>query len=369
MALRQPPVPSFRSSEPARRRRPGALMLVLVVALASAVASAAPAAVDVPAGFAVSTFARALDRPTAMAWGPDGRLYVTQEGGTVVSFARAGGRPRPFLTGLEVPLGLVWLGDDLYVSQRGRVEAVTLKRGSPTRRRTILRGLPNGLHQQDAIVVGKDGRLYLGSGSTCDVCTETSRLAATILSFDPDGSDLRVEARGLRNPYGLAVQPGTGAIYASTNGRDTLDGPNGPEPADSVVRLRRGAHFGWPGCWPSAQLLRLQGSCKGITPPIAYLEPHAGAAGAAFYDGEAFPTAYRGDLFVAEWGQFLVPDFGRKVTRIELRPNRPARVTAFATGIEHPIAIAIAPDGSMLVADYGTFAKPSTGSILRIRAT
>ncbi|MEZ5102243.1 MAG: PQQ-dependent sugar dehydrogenase [Thermoleophilia bacterium] len=372
MGLRQPRARSPRSPRAgaggagALRR---SLLAIALVGLAAVVAPLAPAAAHVPDGFATSVFARAIDRPTAMAWGPDGRLYATLEGGAVVSFARSGGRPRPFLGGLEVPLGLVWLGDDLYVAQRGRVEAVTMKRGKPTRRRAILRGLPHGLHQQDALVVGEDGRIYLGSGSTCDACAEASGLAATVLSFRPNGSDLRVEARGLRNPYGLAVQPGTGEIYVSTNGRDTLDGPSGPEPADSVVRLRRGADFGWPSCWPSARLLRLRGACKGVTPPVAYLEPHAGAAGMAFYDGDAFPAAYHGDLFVAEWGQFLFPDFGREVTRIELRPNRAARVTAFATGIEHPIAVAVHPDGSLLVADYGTFGRPSAGSIIRIRAT
>lgn len=147
------------------------LAIALVVApLTLAAAPAAPAAIEVPAGFTVSTFARALDRPTALAWGPDGRLYVSQEGGTVVSFAPGGGPPRPFLRGLAVPLGLVWVGDDLYVSERGRVEAVTLTDGRATRRRSILRGLPNGLHQQDALVLGADGRLYLGSGSTCNAC-------------------------------------------------------------------------------------------------------------------------------------------------------------------------------------------------------
>ena len=69
------------------------------------------------------------------------------------------------------------------------------------------------------------------SGSTCDACRERNGRSATILSLRPDGSDLRVYARGLRNPYGLAFQPGTGRLFASVNGRDELGTPRDPEPA------------------------------------------------------------------------------------------------------------------------------------------
>ena len=70
-------------------------------------------------------------------------------------------------------------------------------------RKTIVNRLPFGRHQQDTIVLGPDGRLYLGSGTTCDVCREKDRRSGAILSFKPDGSDLRIVATGLRNPFGL----------------------------------------------------------------------------------------------------------------------------------------------------------------------
>ena len=98
-------------------------------------------------------------------------------------------------------------------------------------RRLVVRGLPYGRHQQDTIVAGADGRLYLGSGSTCDACVENDPRSAAILSFRPDGSDLRVVATGLRNPYGLVFA--NGSLYATVNGRDDL-GKN--EPAELVVR-------------------------------------------------------------------------------------------------------------------------------------
>ena len=156
------------------------------------------AASDVPPGYTVTTLATGLEHPTALAFGPDRRLYVAQDGGTIVRIER--GRPRIFARRLVVPLGLLWRGRTLYVSQQGRVDAL----GPGGRRRTVLSGLPYGRHQQDAIVAAPDGRLYLGSGSTCDVCRERDRRSATILSFRPDGSDLSVVATCLRNPYGLA---------------------------------------------------------------------------------------------------------------------------------------------------------------------
>jgi glucose/arabinose dehydrogenase len=40
----------------------------------------------------------------------------------------------------------------------------------------------------------------------------------------PDGRDLRVVARGLRNPYGLAVDRKADRLYASVNERDAPGG-------------------------------------------------------------------------------------------------------------------------------------------------
>jgi glucose/arabinose dehydrogenase len=47
-------------------------------------AGAPPAKIVLPAGFKASTYASGLEHPTAMAWGPDGRLYVTEDTGLVV---------------------------------------------------------------------------------------------------------------------------------------------------------------------------------------------------------------------------------------------------------------------------------------------
>lgn len=331
-------------------RRSSCLLALLALFAAGDSARGGADAVRVPAGFRVEVYARGLERPTALAWGPGGSLYATEEGGAVVRV-----KPRKVIArGFATPLGLAWGdGGALFVSARG-----TLWRVAGGTRRALVRNLPYGRHQQDNVVLHA-GRLYFGSGSTCDVCREKSRYSATVLSVRPRGGDLRIVSSGLRNPFGLAVDPDTGRLYASVNERDEL-GPG--EPAETVVEIRPGRRFGWPSCRPSYARKRLVGSCRGVTPPLAYLEPHSSADGLTVYRGDSFPHRYRGNLFVTEWGEYLAHRHGRKLTRVVLHAGRPADVSTFATGFDHPIAVTVDPEGAVLVADYGR------GVIYRIQA-
>ena len=299
----------------------------------------------VPTGYTAERYATGLRRPTAMALGPDGRLYVAQETGQIVVVGAGSAQPRVLARGFDTPLGLAWSGPRLFVSSRGRLDSLNLVGKALRARRTLLKGLPHGRHQQDNIVVGTDGRLYLGSGSTCDVCREKDSRSATILSVRPNGRDLRVVARGLRNPYGLAFRPGTRQLYVTVNGRDDL----GSEPAEALVEVAQGRHFGWPDCWPSFARKRLAGrGCAKVTPPTAYLEPRSGAGGIAFAgDG--------GTAFVALWGQYFGRRHGRTVVRLTF--DDAGVVTGqqiFARGFDHPLAVLVASDDGLLVSDWGT---------------
>jgi glucose/arabinose dehydrogenase len=293
--------------------------------------------VSVPEGFRAEVYARGLTQPTALAFGPDGLLYATQNDGRVVTVRPKDRSPRTYADGFEVPLGLTWHRGSLYVSDQG-----TLYRdGKP-----IVTGLPFELHQQDNVVAGPDGRLYLGSGSTCNACVEEDPRSAAILSVEPDGSDLRVVATGLRNPYGLLWRGGR--LYASVNGRDDLGEWN---PAEMVVEVEEGADYGWPDCWPDWATKRLAGECEGVAEPLAYLEPHSSADGIAFWQGA---------LYVAEWGQYDDDLHGRRVVRVDVETGR---VRPFADGFPHPLALAVDPWGALLVADW------ETGVVYRIRPT
>jgi glucose/arabinose dehydrogenase len=82
-----------------------------------------------------------------------------------------------------------------------------------------------------------------------------------------------------------------------------------------------------------------------VTPPAAYLEPHSSADGIAFW---------RSDLFVALWGQYLSNRHGRRVCGSgSARAGRAKRVTDFARGFDHPLALVVDRTGALLVADWG----------------
>ena len=69
-----------------------AAAVAIVAGISPSEQSAARGAIDVAPGFRVELYARGLRRPTALAFGPDGRLYVAQETGEIVALARAGAR-------------------------------------------------------------------------------------------------------------------------------------------------------------------------------------------------------------------------------------------------------------------------------------
>lgn len=303
-------------------------------------------ALHLPNGYGASVYAHGLEHPTAMAFRPGGGgLFVTEDTGRLVVIPPGRQRPRLVAKGLGVPLGLVWLDRaHLVISTQGKLVRLTIGRGGAlTAKRSLVTHLPHGEHQQDN-VVSFHHRLYVGSGSTCDACVEHDARSATVLSLKPDGSDLRIVARGLRNPYGLVVDRKRDRILVSVNGRDRLGDKADPEPAEMIVALAAGRNYGWPRCWPSARLLKLVGSCHGVTPPLAYLEPHASADGMAFW---------RGTLYVAEWGQYLSHRFGRRIVRVRLDGPIASRVSVFASGFDHPLALAVDRSNSLLAADWG----------------
>ena len=296
-------------------------------------------------GLVAEVYATGLKRPTALAFGPDGLLYATQETGEVVAVGRGSSKPRVLARGFATPLGLAWVGSTLFVSAQGYVSKLEVRGRQVVSRRKIVSRLPFDRHQQDTIAVGPDGRLYLGSGSTCDVCTEKDPRSGAILSFRQDGGDLRVVARGLRNPFGLVFAGET--LYISDNARDDL---GDEEPAETVVTFRPGADYGWPRCWASWRLRRLQGSCRGVTPPLAYLEPHSSANSLALWTGK---------LVVAEWGQYLSERWGRKLVQVNVRTGSSSTL---ADGFVHPLGLAVEPRaGGLLVGDW------SRGVVYRLR--
>jgi glucose/arabinose dehydrogenase len=304
-------------------------------------------------GFSAYVYARGAGTTTAMAFGPDGRLYVVTEGGSVEVVPTPGAAPQTLVSGLPVALGLAWRGTELFVSVRGSIRRYVLSGGGLSGGSAVVSGLPANRHQNDAILLMPNGDFLLGVGSTCDVCNESNPKSAAVLRFHSDWSYAGVVVRGARNPYGLALRPSTGDAYVMINGQDNL----GSQPADHMLRVADGEDAGWPRCWPAYPDGSLQGNCAGVAPPIAVFVPHTSADGIVFYDGNEFGADYKENAFVTEWGTNAGGPTGRRVLRVVLSGSGPTEhgsVTDFMVGFSHPLAITEAPDGGLLVGDYGT---------------
>jgi glucose/arabinose dehydrogenase len=332
---------------------------ILVAVLLSASACRAPAAtavVDIgaglkgPAGLAASVYATGLPKVAAIAFDARGRLWAatadyTDSGQDAIYLvAERGATPLKVVAGVHTPLGLLWLNGILYVSAKDGITAYGGFDGARfATTRTILR-LPSGIGEVNQLVLGPDGRIWLGVSAACDACAPTTPEAAAVLSFLPDGSDLKIEARGIRAPVGLAFDAAGGALYVTMNQRDDLGDTT---PGDWLAIVRGGQNWGFPGCYGQGGT-----ACAGAPTPVAVLDAHAAVAGVAIVNGE-LGSAVGHVALVAEWALGKV-----QLVRLESAGSSP--VQPFLTGVQSPVAVVLGPDHALYVGDW------ATGSIYQI---
>jgi glucose/arabinose dehydrogenase len=287
-----------------------------------------------PAGLTATVYATGLPTASAFAIDARGRLWVATSAASdhrkdaVYLVAHAGARPVKVIAGVRGPLGLTWYRGRLYVASLGRVDAFSGLHDTRFARRTTIITEPRGHGWNNGIVAMPNGRLVMGISSACDHCASTSRWSATIVSFGPDGTDVRVYAKGIRAPFGLASYPGTSDLLVSMNQRDDLGAKT---PPDWLARVSQGEDWRFPDCYGQGGT-----ACAGAPKPIAALDKHAAAGGVAVTGGTAL---------VAEWQ-------GGRVLRVPLAGSTTAE--PFLTGIRNPLALATTSDGAILVGDWGT---------------
>lgn len=99
-------------------------------------------------------------------------------------------------------------------------------------------------------------------------------------------------AYGVRNPQGLALQPGTGRLWECEHG---------PMGGDELNIVEKGANYGWPtityGTDYDGTPIGIGTRKEGMRQPVRYWTPSIAPSGLSFYDGDLFP-AWKGSILM-----------------------------------------------------------------------
>ena len=248
-----------------------------------------------------------------------------------------------FAENLNAPYGLALINGAIYVANQDSLvrfdyrEGQLQASGPPTR----ITELPSAInhHWTKAMTVSSDGRfLYVGIGSNSNI-TERGMDAevdrAMVWQIDPQTGAHKIYATGLRNPSALAIQPGTGQLWAAVNERDEI-GPN--LVPDYLTSVREGGFYGWPySYWgrtvdPRAQPQAPQKVASAIRPDYS-LGSHVAALGLAF-SVRAMGGRFGEGAFVGEHGSWnrSVP-VGYKVVFVPFRGGRPLAIRSTSPSV------------------------------------
>ena len=346
---------------------------------------------SLPPGFSEAIIATGLSQPTAMAFAPDGRLFVAEQDGALRILKNNQLLSHPFVK-LNVDswierglLGIAfhpkfhrkpWVylyytvpGDENTPAHnrvsRFRATGDLAVQGSeqPILDLDPLTGAPN--HNGGAIHFGPDGRLYVATGenNNGDNAPSLNSRLGKILRINADGSiptdnpfytrasgdNRAIWAVGLRNPFSFAFDRASSRMFINDVGQRTWEEIN-----EGV----RSANYGWPATeGPTTR--------RHVRAPIFAYQHGIGATtgeaivGSTFYSPNVrtFGKRYAGDYFFADlasgWIRRLDP-----VTR---------QVAGFATGIDVPVALEVNnTDGALWYLARGS--GVTTGHVVRVQA-
>ena len=339
----------------------------LILLLAWLLASAAASAATLPTGFTETRIVNGLASPTAMAFAPDGRLFVAQQGGQLRVIKNGTLLPTPFVTltvnssGERGLLGVAFdpgFATNQYVyvyytattpNIHNRVSRFTASGDTAVPGSEVilleLEKSSSSIHNGGALHFGPDRKLYIAVGDD-GITTNAQNMSmrrGKMLRLNADGSiptdnpfygtasgEYRaIWALGLRNPFTFTFQPGTGRMFINDVGETTWEEIN-----DGIA----GSNYGWP-------------ATEGPTNNPAYRSPvHAyghgpgttlGCAitGGAFYNPatQQFPAEYRGQYFFADYCSGWIRRFAPAT----------GTATGFAIGIGSPVDLKVTSDGSL----------------------
>jgi len=325
-------------------------------------------ATDLPPGFVERRLTDELTSATAMAFSPDGRLFVCQQSGQLRIIKNGALLSEPFLvvdTDDTGERGLLGVAFDPDFPTNGFVYVYYTVLASP-RHNVVSRFTADGdhavagseqmifqlddlsgatIHNGGAMHFGLDGKLYVavGENGTPQNAQSLANIFGKILRLNKDGSipndnpflDVTagsaqaIWALGLRNPFTFDVQAQTGRIFINDVGESDWE---------EINELIPGANYGWPHS--EGPLVN-----PGETAPLFTYQhgvgPRTGCAvtGGTFYSPSThqFPSNFEGKYFFADFCSGWIRVFDPRTSTTE----------NFATGLALPVDLKVGPDGSL----------------------
>jgi glucose/arabinose dehydrogenase len=322
-------------------------------------------------GFSITLFADNVPNARSLALGRNNTVFVgSMSSGKVYALQDTdndGKSDQRYIiaSGLYSPNGVAYKDGTLYVAEINRIirfENIDDRLKNPPELVVVNDQFPDKKHHGwKYLRFGPDNRLYTAVGAPCNICEPEKEMFSSLVRLNPDGSNMEILARGIRNTVGFDWQPDTHFLYFTENGGDNLGDDIPPDELNKWTQ--KGQHFGYPYCHggdiPDLEYGQAK-KCSQFSKPEWKFKAHMAPLGLRFYRGQQFPKNYHQQLFVAQHGSWnRSTPHGYRIALLKFKQGKVISEQVFAEGwlgkngkaIGRPVDILELPDGSLLVSD------------------
>lgn len=341
---------------------------------------------NLPSGFSRVSVASNITSPTAMAFAPDGRIFICQQDGKLRVIKNGSLLSTPAVTLTTTTTGergLIGVAIDpafatnkyiyLYytvpenterTAAFNRVVRYTMNGDVvTTASRTVIINLTDlavntKYHNGGCMKFGTDGKLYIATGDNQNGNNSQNldNYLGKILRVNPDGTiptgnpftggaaRSRIWTYGLRNPFSFDIQAGTGRVFVNEVGNSTWEEINNS--------TTKGLNFGWP-----AKEGICTSGCTGFTNPVYTYQTNRNGGGVdgigCAITGGTFLNAPSTNYPATYVGKYFFIDYCNNWINY-IDPASPATRRPFATNIGSScVFISTGRDGNLYYLSRG----------------